>query len=153
MKRTMAALMVVWGITASHAQSDTTVTVARDKIRGALVEGGGAMFKGILRGLRRWMPSNLAFVGSKLSTGELVRRRLRVSCLFAAIGLLTMPDAISAQARVEKNVVYGMYSGLGLLMDVYRPAQPNGIAIVAIQAAGGIRPCATTRGCLRPPAR
>jgi hypothetical protein len=45
MKRTVAALMVVWGITASHAQSDPTVTVAGGKIRGALVEGGGAMFK------------------------------------------------------------------------------------------------------------
>ena len=33
-----------------------------------------------------------------------------------------------------------MYSGLGLLMDVYRPAQPNGIAIVAIQGSGWYSP-------------
>src|SRR5690349_17614440 len=45
-----------------------------------------------------------------------------------------------AQARVERNVVYGMVSGLGLLMDVYRPAQPNGIAIVAIQGSGWYQP-------------
>src|SRR6266850_4569929 len=32
--------------------------------------------------------------------------------------------------HVEKNVVYGMYSGLALLMDVYRPAKPNGIGVV-----------------------
>ncbi len=54
--------------------------------------------------------------------------------------LLLTPDKSSAQARVEKNVVYGMYSGLGLLMDVYRPAQPNGIAIVAIQGSGWYSP-------------
>ena len=47
MKRMVTALAVAWGITAGHAQSDPTVTVAGGKIRGALVEGGGAMFKGI----------------------------------------------------------------------------------------------------------
>ena len=36
--------------------------------------------------------------------------------------------------------MYGMYSGLGLLMDVYRPAEPNGIAIVAIQGSGWYSP-------------
>lgn len=60
----------------------------------------------------------------------------------AAVGvaLLTLPNVTSAQARVEKDVVYGMYSGLGLLMDVYRPAQSNGIAIVAIQGSGWYSP-------------
>ena len=47
--------------------------------------------------------------------------------------LVTASQITFAQARVDKNVVYGMYSGLALLMDVYRPAQPNGIAIVAVQ--------------------
>ena len=61
--------------------------------------------------------------------------------LFAAVAvLLTLPNAGSAQARVERNIVYGMYSGLALLMDVYRPAQPNGIAIVAIQGSGWYSP-------------
>jgi len=62
--------------------------------------------------------------------------------LIVAVGvvLLTVPNVTSAQARVEKNVVYGMYSGLGLLMDVYRPSQPNGIAIVAIQGSGWYSP-------------
>ena len=54
--------------------------------------------------------------------------------------LLLAPEQSSAQARVEKNIVYGMYSGLGLLMDVYRPVQPNGIAIVAIQGSGWYSP-------------
>jgi acetyl esterase/lipase len=57
-----------------------------------------------------------------------------------ALVLLTLPHVTSAQARVEKNVVYGMYSGLALLMDVYRPAQTNGIAIVAIQGSGWYSP-------------
>jgi acetyl esterase/lipase len=52
----------------------------------------------------------------------------------------THHQVVSAQARVDRNVVYGMYSGLALLMDVYRPAQPNGFAIVAIQGSGWYSP-------------
>jgi acetyl esterase/lipase len=63
----------------------------------------------------------------------------RLSVVVGVI-LLTGQLVTSAQARVNKNVVYGMYSGLGLLMDVYRPAQPNGIAIVAIQGSGWYSP-------------
>jgi acetyl esterase/lipase len=54
--------------------------------------------------------------------------------------LVTASQMTFAQARVDKNVVYGMYSGLALLMDVYRPAQPNGIAIVAVQGSGWYSP-------------
>jgi acetyl esterase/lipase len=62
--------------------------------------------------------------------------------LIAILGvvLLAGPQVASAQARVDRNVVYGMYSGLALLMDVYRPAQPNGIAIVAVQGSGWYSP-------------
>jgi hypothetical protein len=42
----------------------------------------------------------------------------------------------SGQARVDKNAVYGMYSGLALLMDVYRPAQSNGHAIIVVPGSG-----------------
>lgn len=45
-----------------------------------------------------------------------------------------------ATARVERNVVYGMYSGLALLMDVYHPRNPNGIGIVHISGSGFTRP-------------
>jgi acetyl esterase/lipase len=62
-------------------------------------------------------------------------RRLLV-CLI----LLGSTAPAFAQARVERNVVYGMVSGLGLLMDVYRPAQPNGIGIVVIQGSGWYQP-------------
>jgi acetyl esterase/lipase len=45
-----------------------------------------------------------------------------------------------AQPRVEKNVVYGMYSGLALLMDVHRPETPNGYGVVFISGSGWQRP-------------
>src|SRR5436190_2787298 len=37
---------------------------------------------------------------------------------------------------VERDVVYGMYSGLALLMDVHRPSTPNRLGIVAITGVG-----------------
>lgn len=36
----------------------------------------------------------------------------------------------------DANVIYGMYSGLALLMDVYRPARPNGLGVVFIAGSG-----------------
>src|ERR1700674_734714 len=36
------------------------------------------------------------------------------------------------EAKVDSNVVYGMYSGLALLMDVYHPAQPNGRGVIFV---------------------
>ncbi len=47
---------------------------------------------------------------------------------------LTVGAASSAhaQGRVESNVIYGMYSGLALLMDVHTPAEPNGYGLVLI---------------------
>ncbi len=42
--------------------------------------------------------------------------------------------------KVERNVVYGMYSGLALLMDVYHPVSPNGYGLVHISGSGWKRP-------------
>src|SRR5262249_30301290 len=39
-------------------------------------------------------------------------------------------------AEVDANVVYGMYSGLALLLDVHRPERPNGYGIVHIAGSG-----------------
>jgi len=39
-------------------------------------------------------------------------------------------------ARVDSNVVYGMYSGLALLMDVHYPERPNGLGIVVVAGSG-----------------
>jgi acetyl esterase/lipase len=62
------------------------------------------------------------------------------SLIVAVVVLLTFPNAGSAQARVERDVIYGMYSGLALLMDVYRPSKSNGFAIIAIQGSGWYAP-------------
>jgi acetyl esterase/lipase len=42
----------------------------------------------------------------------------------------------SAQSRVDKNVVYGMYSGAALLLDVHYPAKGNGFGVVFIPGSG-----------------
>jgi len=46
----------------------------------------------------------------------------------------------AAQARVEKNVIYGMYSGAALLLDVHYPARQNGFGIVFIPGSGWSAP-------------
>ncbi len=52
------------------------------------------------------------------------------------IAVLLAAPSLSAQARVEGNVVYGMYSGLALLMDVHHPAEPNGYGVILIRGSG-----------------
>ena len=54
-------------------------------------------------------------------------RVLQFTVLMAILSTLRL----SAQpelnaAKVDRNVVFGMYSGLALLMDVYYPEDPNG---------------------------
>ena len=60
-----------------------------------------------------------------------VRRTLVVMALLVGIG-----TTASAQARVDKNVVYGMYSGAAMLLDVHYPAKPNGFGIIFISGSG-----------------
>jgi acetyl esterase/lipase len=38
-------------------------------------------------------------------------------------------------SRVDANVVYGMYSGLALLMDVHRPEKPNGYGVIFVSGS------------------
>lgn len=47
-----------------------------------------------------------------------------------------MAQSVMAEARVEKNVVYGMYSGLALLMDVHHPQTPNGLGVIFVAGSG-----------------
>jgi acetyl esterase/lipase len=49
---------------------------------------------------------------------------------------LLVPAAATAQTRVEKNVIYGMYSGLALLMDIHRPETPNGAGMIFVAGSG-----------------
>jgi hypothetical protein len=53
---------------------------------------------------------------------------------FLALVLVVLGGAnlAAGQTRVEKNVVYGMYSGLALLMDVYYPEKSNGIGVIFV---------------------
>lgn len=56
--------------------------------------------------------------------------------------ILSIPSATAAQnkatadLKVDSNVVFGMYSGLALLMDVYHPPKPNGFGIIFIPGSG-----------------
>ena len=52
------------------------------------------------------------------------------------LSLLILLTISSAPGRVEENVVYGMRSGLALLMDVHYPEQSNGRGIVFIPGSG-----------------
>jgi acetyl esterase/lipase len=42
--------------------------------------------------------------------------------------------------RVETNVIYGMYSGLALLLDIYYPDQSNGYGLIHISGSGWSAP-------------
>lgn len=63
----------------------------------------------------------------------------RRALLLAALSLLSI-DAFTAEmpatAKVERNVVYGMYSGAALLLDVYRAPRPNGLGVVFVAGSG-----------------
>lgn len=64
-----------------------------------------------------------------------VARVLTVAALAAAAAVTA-----SAQARVERNLVYGMYSGAAMLLDVHYPAKSNGVGIVFIAGSGWSAP-------------
>ena len=58
--------------------------------------------------------------------------------------LLTLiaATALAAEGTVQSNVVYGMYSGAALLLDVHHPATPNGYGIIFISGSGWTTPMA-----------
>ena len=57
-----------------------------------------------------------------------------IALLLLGAGMLSAQTA--APLSVEKNVVYGMFSGLALLMDVHRPEKGNGLGVVAVTGTG-----------------
>ena len=67
----------------------------------------------------------------------MLKRILVVTVEILLIG--SMAGWAGAEERVERNVVFGMYSGLALLMDVYYPENPNGYGIVFISGSGWTR--------------
>jgi acetyl esterase/lipase len=52
----------------------------------------------------------------------------------------TQEPAMPGVAHIERNVVFGMYSGLALLMDVYRPEKPNGYGAILILGSAWAAP-------------
>ena len=65
----------------------------------------------------------------------------KFSGILAAILLAAViPSQLQAEARVDSNVIIGMYSGLAQLMDVHHPANPNGYGIVVILGSGWTAP-------------
>lgn len=50
--------------------------------------------------------------------------------------LLVAAITQAAAPRIDSNVIYGMYSGLALLMEVYYPEKSNGYGIVFISGSG-----------------
>lgn len=66
------------------------------------------------------------------SSGGSLRRKL-VALIPIVLG---GANHAAAQPRVEKNVIYGMYSGLALLMDVHHPEKPNGYGVLFVSGSG-----------------
>jgi acetyl esterase/lipase len=62
---------------------------------------------------------------------------------------LSVSGTGAREARTEKNVVYGMYSGLALLMDVHYPDKPNGFGVIFIMGSGWHMPLAYNAGPLK----
>jgi acetyl esterase/lipase len=64
--------------------------------------------------------------------------------LAAIVATPVLPPLVAAQAppvaitpvNVERNVIYGMYSGFALLMDVHRPVKSNGLGILFVAGSG-----------------
>ena len=89
-------------------------------------------------------------------------KRIAWWALVAIVATTSLGRAATAEPRVTRNVVYGMYSGLALLMDVHYPVSPNGIGVIFILGSGWRADLAldatplkeNTRGCnLRYPSR
>jgi len=64
-------------------------------------------------------------------------RKIKSLCILIAIVIYATPS-FSQTPKVTKheNVVYGMISGMALLMDIYQPANSNHIGIVYVVGSG-----------------
>ena len=67
-----------------------------------------------------------------------MRKLLILAVVLFPFGTISAAPAKEARAApaVERNVVYGMYSGLALLLDVHRPAKPNGFGVIFVAGSG-----------------
>src|SRR5437867_2336022 len=74
--------------------------------------------------------------GRRIQGGTMHSTNVFARMAMAGLMLFGFGATAAAQGRVEKNVVYGMYSGSALLLDVHQPAQPNGFGVVFIAGSG-----------------
>jgi acetyl esterase/lipase len=67
-----------------------------------------------------------------------------LATLVPAVALAQAPPPATSVTRpqVDRNVIYGMYSGFALLMDVHRPVTSNGYGILFIAGSGWQAPTA-----------
>jgi acetyl esterase/lipase len=56
------------------------------------------------------------------------------------LSIIVVQSVAAPLPGVESNVVYGMHSGAALLLDVHKPAQPNGFGVVFIPGSGWYSP-------------
>jgi acetyl esterase/lipase len=62
-------------------------------------------------------------------------RSLIMAVFIYGLSLISV-GVIYSQEKVDSNVVFGMYSGLALLMDVRYPESPNGYGVIIIKGSG-----------------
>jgi acetyl esterase/lipase len=67
-------------------------------------------------------------------------KRVWISWAGAVLFTIGITSSVYAESRVQTNVIYGMYSGLALLMDVHTPQQPNGYGVVLIPGSAWSAP-------------
>lgn len=60
--------------------------------------------------------------------------------LFLLLTPICMLGQENVEKNIESNIIYGMHGGLALLMDVYRPSNPNGHGIIVIPGSGWHQP-------------
>ena len=65
---------------------------------------------------------------------------LSLKTLLPAALIIFSAIPLCADARVEKNVIYGMHSGLALLMDIHYPENPNGYGVIHVSGSGWTAP-------------
>lgn len=68
------------------------------------------------------------------------------------LSFLMLACAFAGDSNVQSNVVYGMYSGAALLLDIHRPVKPNGYGIIYVSGSGWTAP-PTPYASIRDPIR
>ena len=62
-------------------------------------------------------------------------KKIKIHYYVSLILIICLSRYAFAETKVEKNVIYGMFSGLGMTMDVYYPENPNGYGIIFISGS------------------